>query len=268
MNPPSLTEPPPVRVPSPLIDPRIRARRIEVRRRAGRRRRRRLIAVGAVAALTALAAGTTQTPLLDVDHRRVRGTEAVPEATVLAASGIERGQPLLSVDPAAVATRVERLAWVAEADVRRSWPGTVEITIDERRDVAQVAAPGTGWALVAADGVVVEERERPWSEVVVLEGIAAGEPGEALGAAAQEAVRVVVALPPPLAVQVEVVHVSAGGELRLELAGGAEVRFGDAATEVGPKLTALDALATEVDLDDVAVIDVRVPSAPALTRSD
>jgi hypothetical protein len=57
---------------------------------------------------------------------------------------------------------------------------------------------------------------------------------------------------------------TAGIELRLAPAG--VVRFGPAEA-VGPKLRALATLLARVDLTDVAVIDLRVPDAPVLTRT-
>ncbi len=251
----------------PLFDPRIRARRSEVRRDATRRRRRRLVAGAAGGGVVAGGGGLTQTPLLYVGPRPAGGGVEVPEATVAAVAGVDRGSPLVAVDPTDAAGRLEQLPWVAEAEVRRRWPGTVEITLRERQAVAQVAYPDRGWALVAGDGVVVEERDTRTAEVPVVEGVAPGaDPGEAVVDEAGVAVRVAAALPEALAERVAEVELSAGAEVRLVLESGAVVRVGDAADELGPKLTALVALADEVDLGAVEVIDVRVPTAPVLTR--
>ena len=55
------------------IDPRFRRRRIEVRRRAGRRRLRLLAGASASVALIGAVWGASRSPLLDVDHVRLTG---------------------------------------------------------------------------------------------------------------------------------------------------------------------------------------------------
>ena len=73
----------------------------------------------------------------------VTGTGAVPRAEVLRAAGIKPGTPLARVDTAAVARRVERITQVLSAQVSRSWPDTVVITVRER-------TPGSRWRPAAA----------------------------------------------------------------------------------------------------------------------
>jgi len=87
----------------------MRSRRIAVLRGAGRRRLRRVTLVLAVLALGVAAAAATQSPLLDVDQVTVAGTGHTPEQAVRRAAGIRTGDALVSVDPGAVARRVEEL---------------------------------------------------------------------------------------------------------------------------------------------------------------
>ena len=67
---------------APPIDPRLRARRIEVRRVEGRRRLQRLVDMGLLAMVVAAFLGALWTPLLDVDEVRVEGAGAVVEGWV------------------------------------------------------------------------------------------------------------------------------------------------------------------------------------------
>jgi hypothetical protein len=59
--------------------------------------------------------------------------------------------------------------------------------------------------------------------------------------------------------------VSVSPDLEASLAGGGVVRFGSAEA-LEEKLVALATVLSDVDLTDLAVLDLRVPSSPALTR--
>ena len=77
--------------PAAHIDPRIRARRIEVQRGMGRRRLQRLVDVGLVLAVAAGFAVALRSPLLDVDAVRVAGQRAHRRAElVVERAGIAR----------------------------------------------------------------------------------------------------------------------------------------------------------------------------------
>nr|NIR41854.1 FtsQ-type POTRA domain-containing protein [Actinomycetota bacterium]NIS36949.1 FtsQ-type POTRA domain-containing protein [Actinomycetota bacterium]NIT98463.1 FtsQ-type POTRA domain-containing protein [Actinomycetota bacterium]NIU22072.1 FtsQ-type POTRA domain-containing protein [Actinomycetota bacterium]NIU70566.1 FtsQ-type POTRA domain-containing protein [Actinomycetota bacterium] len=118
------------------IDPRIRARRIAVRRAEGRRRLRFLLAALAVVGIAVGAWALSRSPLLDLDHVRIEGVGAGRVAAVDAAAGLGRGTPLVDVDLGAVETAVEALPWVRVAEASRDWPGTVRIDVGERVPVA------------------------------------------------------------------------------------------------------------------------------------
>src|SRR5512141_3460219 len=116
------THPPP----RTRINPRIRERRIEVQREAGRRRLRVLLVVTSVLSAAGLAFLTITSPLLDVDTIKVAGARHVTAAQVRAAAGVHVHDHLLFVDTGAVARRLERLAWVAHASVQTDLPGTLK----------------------------------------------------------------------------------------------------------------------------------------------
>ncbi len=146
--------------PRPAIDPRLRQRRIEVRREEGRRRLRRLlIAVGVLAAL-ALVWAFTYSSFLDVDHVVVSGQAHTTEAEVRGAANIGRGEPMVYLDAAGAARRVEALPWVASASVHRSYPGTVHVDVVER--VPAVAEPlqAGGFRLIDGEGHAIARHAR------------------------------------------------------------------------------------------------------------
>ena len=82
----------------------------------------------------------------------VSGTHLVPASQVRAAAGIPLGEPLLRVNTAAAARRVEAITQVRSAQVSKSWPDRILITVQERTPVLAVARLGTAGSTSAADG--------------------------------------------------------------------------------------------------------------------
>lgn len=260
------------------VDPRMRTRRIRVRRSEGRRRLRRItLGLGTAAALVA-AAVATRTPLLDVDRVRVSGVEGDRAGEVVEAAGVAPDEALVSLDRGAVARRVEDLPWVASAQVSRSWPATVRIEVRPRRPVAVVQVTEDHIALVDAEGVVVniEAGEATGGEgpgggagdgdaatPLVLTGIEGPiAEGRTLDDGARDAIAVASAVVERLPDTV----VSVSTALDAELAQGGVVRFGST-EDLDEKVTAVKTVLSQVDTACMAVLDVRVPGSPALTRN-
>lgn len=278
------------------VDPRMRSRRIRVRRAEGRRRLRRVTLVLAAVAAVVLAAVATRTPLLDVDHVRVGGVAGERSDEVVAAASVAADQPLVSLDGGAVADRIEELPWVESAQVSRSWPATVRIEVTPRSVVAAVQVTGDHIALVDAEGVVVsiergatrpEGDEQPDGgagegsdegagegagggagagapeRTLVLTGISGRiAEGEPLDEGAQDAITVASAVAEHLPDTVA----SVSTDLDAELPQGGVVRFGST-EDLDEKITAVKTVLSEVDTTCMALLDVRVPGSPALTRN-
>ena len=94
--------------------------------------------------------------LLVVRSVIVTGTHLVPRAEVLAAADIEPGTPLIRVNTAQVAARIDTIRQVRDARVTRSWPDGLVIVVRERTAVLALTAPGWGYDLVDSGGVVVQ----------------------------------------------------------------------------------------------------------------
>jgi cell division protein FtsQ len=101
--------------------------------------------------------------LLVVRSVVVTGTHLVLRSEVLAVAGVEPGTPLIRVNTAEVAARIDTIRQVRIALVSRSWPDRVVIVVHERTPVLALAAPvkgdgevGGGYDLVDADGVIVQ----------------------------------------------------------------------------------------------------------------
>lgn len=92
--------------------------------------------------------------LLVVRSISVAGTHLVTRAQVLAAADVPLGTPLMRVNTAQVARRVEAIRQVASASVTKDWPDHLAITVRERVPVVAVRMAG-GYDLVDRSGVVV-----------------------------------------------------------------------------------------------------------------
>jgi cell division protein FtsQ len=258
--------PPTPRVP---VDPRMRSRRIAVRRDEGRRRLKRVtLALGALA-LGVVAAAATQSPLLDVDQVMVTGTSHTPEQAVRRAAGITTGDALVAVDPGAVAGRVEELPWVDRARVTRDWPSSVRIQVTERSVAAVVQVTEDRAALVDARGRVLSIE--PWAPGAVLGGgdaplVLTGiegrvAEGEQLSGEARDALELATALRDRL----PGVVASVSTDLDATLVDGGSIRFGST-DQLEAKVTAAKTVLSDVDMTCLETLDVRVPGSPALTR--
>ena len=104
------------------------------------------------------------TPVLGVSTVQISADDGSltvdQDAEVRAAVGIEMGTPLIRIDLDDVATRVEALPDVADAEVSRHWPGTLRITVTLRYAVAVVAA-NSSWYLLDAAGHPFEQVAAP-----------------------------------------------------------------------------------------------------------
>lgn len=256
--------------PRPRVDPRIAERRIGVARAAGRRRLRRLlVALGIVLVLGALV-GAVFSPLLDVDRFEVRGADD-RVAEVIAASGIDRGSPVLLADLATAEEQIAGLPWVGSVRVERALLGTIRVVVQAGVPVAWV----TG-----ADGSVVflDARGRTQAGPVGETGVPTPEPSGApttaglpelvvapeavaasSGRTAPAAARVAASLG-PLAGRVRSIAVVDGVAV-VHLTSGPEVRFGRV-TRLFEKARAAAAVLAAPGIEDVAYLDVSAPGAP------
>jgi len=248
------------------IDPRIRARRVAVKRAEGRKRLRWVL-VG-LAVVSGIGGGwfVTRSALLDVDHFQINGLSQHSESTVTNAAAIDLGTPLLDVDLGSIDTRVEDLPWVKSAHSARQWPGTVRIDVVERVPTAMVPAGEGFYALIDESGVVIAKSEvgsAPDLPIIDLQlTTSLGEIDEASLSGLQVAAQ----MPADLRPWVQRITVDPeSGRLGLDLVGSAAADLGDQSL-LSDKLESLRAVLAGADLTCVATIDVSVADLPTIQR--
>ena len=264
------------------VDPRFEARRAAVERDLRRRRRNQLLGAIALVAAGLGVYGLTRSPLLDVDHIQVIGGTRTGVDAAVAASGVARGNALMDVDGSRAQVGLEALPWVRSARVARSWPGTVRISIVERKPVAKVARAGGGWFLIDASGRLVEQVEGERKDLLTFDGVVEeAEAGQTLVDLAAGAASVVERFGPQTAAFVRRVRFTPNQELEFDVAvlgrtestsaGGGSVqgvppapgvvRFGRI-EEVPEKLLSLETWLTTYKTECLFELDVRVPRSP------
>lgn len=244
-------------------------RRQSVAREAGRRRLRILI-IGVVAlASVAAIAGLVRSPLLDVDKVQITGAEHTEVDDVLQATGLNsQGHAMISVDRFALARKVERLPWIATAEVDRKWPNVVRVKVTERIAIGAITVEG-GVALLDASGRVLDvAKEAPAGVVAIIGSDKVPAPGRTVGGPILDALAILHGMSENLVKQTQAVHRLEGDPVTYEVGiqGGVTIRLGDA-NQIGEKLAAAEAVLA-VQHAAGTVIDVRVPRSPAVTHSD
>jgi len=229
-----------------------------------------LVGISAVVAVGGGGWSATGSSLLDLDRVVVVGAVHTPAEEARFASGLRLGQGLLDVDGAAAARGVRTLPWVASAAVVKRWPGEIRIRIVERTPVAFTISQAGNAAVVDETGRVLEWADVPPPGLGALTGLPpAGPAGSTLGPEGVAALAVAVALPAELRARSAGVLPAAGGrgqvDIRLQPEG--LVRVGPP-EDLERKFEAVRTVMANVDLQNLAVLDVRRPDSPVLTRRE
>ncbi|HMB78186.1 MAG TPA: cell division protein FtsQ/DivIB [Kiloniellaceae bacterium] len=97
----------------------------------------------------------TATAGLKVQDLQVVGRNRTAPDEILAALSIERGMPMLQIDPQAAKEKLEALTWIKEAAVERRFPNVVAVTLSEREPIA-IWQQGDNLSLIDRDGTVIQ----------------------------------------------------------------------------------------------------------------
>jgi len=251
------------------IDPRLRERRLRVRRQQGRRRLRRLIGLVLAMALVALVVLIARSELLDIDRVVVEGVSGPRADEVRQVSGITLGDPLATAGIGAAEQRVTALPWVRSVDGSRRWPSTVGLVVVPREAFALAVGPDGAGIVVDVDGVAIEvvddtSRSTLPRVDVVVEG--------SLGTVQEEVLPVlalIAVVPEDLMVWIEVFSTVRNDaeppSFSLDLVGSATADLGYE-DDLPAKLEALRAILGRVDRRCMATIDLQVAELPSVRR--
>jgi cell division protein FtsQ len=249
-----------------VIDDRIAARRADVRDESRRRRLKRTIAVIMALVVVGVLVLVERSALVGLEEVAVTGTDRLDPAEVRDAAGLTLGTSTLRLDLDGAAARVERLPLVRSATARRLDPLTVELAVVERTPLLRVRGDGEE-RLVDRDGVVILEGDADPVEVMTVTIPDVPPPlgaTVATDSALGNAHAVWIGLSGPLRAGTDELRADASAEVSLMLDRGIEVHIGRA-ERLDEKVRALGAILEDIgDSDEVAVIDVRAPTAPVI----
>ncbi|HKJ54689.1 MAG TPA: FtsQ-type POTRA domain-containing protein [Nitriliruptoraceae bacterium] len=250
---------------SKVVDDRIVERRQLVRRERRRDRLHRTIAVLVVLAIAVGLLLAERSPLVAISDVEVVGVSEVDADSVIAASGIRPGTSLLRVDLDEAAASVAELPRIESAQVVRTDPLTVEISVVERQP-AYVARVDDDTITIDDDGIVLSPGAPAGLVVIEVENGALPEPGESVNAvpALANALAVVEGMPGPLGPRIAGMRAIEEDRAVIVLDDGTAVEMGRA-QQLDAKARALAIVLEDLDGRVVQVIDVRAPAAPVVT---
>ena len=246
------------------IEPRIRQRRIGVKRAENRRRLWWLVLLGGVLVVVISALALLGSSLFAVDEVVVTGNVYTdPEALETIIDDLS-GTPVLLVDTDDIEARVEAIPWVEDARVRTSFPDSASIEIRERTPVAAMLGTDGFVRVIDVDGRVLGLVDGQPVALVWISGPGTLDvaPGQFAAIGYSSAASLVTKLTPDIRSRVDSMLVTPdGADLVLILTsdqGPIEVRFGSALGENAQieKLVRLQRTLDDVGTKPVTVIDV------------
>lgn len=204
----------------PGIEPRLRERRIGVRRAEGRRRLVWSAVALAVVGLVVAVLAVLGSSLFAIDRVDVSGAVYTdPERLQAVVEDLE-GTPVLLADTAAAEERLEAIPWVDSARVRTSFPDGATIELRERRPVATMQGADGRFRVLDAEGRVLDALDGQPIALVWIAGPGTldVEPGEFAPIGPSAAASLVTKLTPDVRTRTESILVTPdGSDLRLLL---------------------------------------------------
>jgi len=238
------------------MDPRVRARRIAVRR-AKSRKRLIWVAIGAAVVLVLVGAlAVLASSLFDVRNVDVQGAVYTdPQQLSSIVAGVH-GDPILLVDTRQIERQLESIAWVESARVSTQFPHTVFIDIRERKPIATFAGSDGKYRVVDRDGRVLDVVDGVPIDYMLITGANPDvDRGQFAGRPFASAAQLAIALPPEIRAVTKSIGVDATtGDLTLQLGDKTVAHLG-VATDMSGKLVRL---LSEVrgGLDGICALDV------------
>ncbi len=246
------------------IEPRLRQRRIGVRRAASRKRLWWALLAGVVVIIAVGVLALLGSSWFAVDTVSVTGNVYTDADQLAAVVDDLRGTPVLLVDTTQFEQQLEAIPWVEDARVTTRFPDSASIEIRERTPVASMLGEDTRSRVLDADGRVLAVIDGQPVALVWISGEGTLDlgPGDFAPIGYTSAASLVTKLTPTIRGRVESLIVTPdGSDLVLMLtspSGPIEVRFGSAIGDNAQieKLVRLERKLADVGEDPVSVIDV------------
>jgi cell division septal protein FtsQ len=231
------------------MEPRMRERRIAVKRAVGRRRLKWVAIGSAVVAVVAAALAVLGSGLFAISTVEVEGAVYSRGDALDAIVADLEGANVLRVDTAAAEQAIEAIPWVEDADVTTDFPNGAKIEIRERRPTIAYLAGDGRYRVLDSNGRVLDViagRPVDYLELIV-DDAAELEAGRLAPAGYRAAASLVSALTPQMRQRATSVSLEQNAtELSLLLDDQIEVRFG-AAEDLLDKLVRLQTALTNPD---------------------
>jgi cell division protein FtsQ len=206
-------------------------------------------------------------PLLRVRAVEIMGARHTTAADVAVAARLSAADNLLLLSTGDVATMTEGLPWVRTARVERRLPGTVTVSVTERRPAMILVTEAGHWTVDARGRVLTEGRAGGALPELRTEPDQTTRPGEMVAApAVRGALRAYRSLSRPARGRVDVVLAPTPERIGFRLETGTLVRWGST-ERLESKGAVLHALLDRLRGEGrtAAYVDVSVPETPALS---
>ena len=252
------------------IEPRMRERRVAVKRAQGRRRLKRVLIVAGVIAVIVGVLAVLGSPLFAVraDDVRVTGVSYAQGERLDEIIDDAVGTPVLRLDTTKIEDELEAIPWVDDAEVRTDFPHGLTIDVRERAAISTYQGPDGRFRVLDRDGRVLDVLDLyPYAYVLIGGPDAVDlEPGEFAPQGYAAASELAKNLTSSVRGRVTMIEVLAdGSRLTLNLDDGSTVYFGEA-RDLLAKLVRLEAVLSNgcdgpPGLIDVSTADTTRPDA-------
>jgi cell division protein FtsQ len=242
------------------IEPRMRERRLAVKRAQGRKRLKWLVAalILLILAVAALATFGSSLFAIRADQVTITGNLYTDPDRLQAVVDDLVGTPVLIADTQQAERELEAIPWVEDAKVTAHFPHGVTIEIRERAPVATYQGPDTKFRVLDRDGRVLDVLDGYPIAYVLIEGPDPVDldPSEIAPQGYKAAAELAKNLTGTVRGKVDHIEVTAdGSRLVLFLDDGTEVRFGEA-RDLFTKLVRLETVLMQNPDREPGTIDV------------
>lgn len=197
---------------------------------------------------------------LAVDDVLVEGRAFTSAASILAALDVERGAPILTVDPRAARERLERLPWVGEASVERRLPALLYVRLSERRPLALWQLGGELSVIDDEGAAIAGAKVEDFLHLPLVVGPDAANH-------ASDLLRVIESEPALRPLVIAATRIG-GRRWSVQLEGGVAVHLPEGRTAgAWSKFAEIEREHGVLDQDDVKVIDLRLPDRLIVTTT-